>query len=94
MSLRDVTIYPVLSRAVRRHVTVFCASNLTGCRLTVTGERPFPDVVDAIHARRIHHEQAADLCEALFATLPPATVDALLVAMLERRASVLRGIPR
>lgn len=94
MSLLDATVYPELRKPTRRDVRVYCASNLTGCRLYIVGDRPFPDVTDMPHALAIHRDQAQQLCEALFVTLPPATVDHLLAAMLERRASVLRGIPR
>lgn len=45
---------------------------------------------DLVAAHRLFEEQARELVDRLFASLPGGTIDAVLVEMLNRKASVLR----
>lgn len=73
-------------------VSVFHASS-TGSRevpaLQIQATKPIPSMESPDEARELHATQAARIAAALFESLPGGTVDALLVEMMRRKASLL-----
>lgn len=73
-------------------VSVFHASS-TGSRevpaLQIQATKPIPSMESLDEARELHATQAARIADALFESLPGGTVDALLVEMMRRKASIL-----
>jgi hypothetical protein len=83
-----------VSRKVLR-VTVYRASPIRDEQVPdlvlTTGLGHVPDSPDTkweAHHRRIHKATGKRIADALFKTLPGGTVDALLVQLLKRRASL------
>lgn len=83
MALRQVKLLraqPIAGAPVERQPPI----------LQIDVEEVFPRHFTTDYAAQVHAAQGDDLCTALCASLPGGTVDALLRALLERRASELR----
>lgn len=57
--------------------------------LTIEVHEQIGEVGSLDEARRLHSKQATTLADALLASLPGGTVDALLAELMRRRASLL-----
>jgi hypothetical protein len=78
-------------------VIVYKASAMPGevsTSLQVKATEEFPELRDLTESRRRHWMDGQHLAKALLETLPGATIDQLLVALMEHRCSLLRAAHR
>ena len=60
--------------------------------MVIIAEKVFPEYTNMAEARFWHGQDAKKIADALFASLPGGTIDALIVEMLDRKRSVLRVV--
>lgn len=77
-----------------RHVEIHRAEGVLreDCvdEVTISIRHPIPDLADSAKARAFYASEGAALAEAIWASCPGGTIDALIAALLARRASLFR----